>query len=240
MKRIPIALLVVGVMLAGGYARAQEPAQPAVPQQRPPETPQEGFERAQRLALERSARAQEEQRARNIAALNDKTPLQVQVTVSRYNGNTKISSMPYILTVNAAGSERKLGDAENSRLRMGSQVPVPTVMFRQAKEPDGGSPAQPAAIQSFNYQDIGTNIDCRARSMGDGRFELGISVEERSIFTDVKEPAVPVVQQAPVVRSFQTSQNLILRDGQSRQFTAATDRVSGEVVRIDVTLSVVK
>jgi hypothetical protein len=33
---------------------------------------------------------------------------------------------------------------------------------------------------------------------------------------------------------------LVLRDGQSRQFTAATDRVSGAVVRIEVTLKVAK
>jgi hypothetical protein len=34
--------------------------------------------------------------------------------------------------------------------------------------------------------------------------------------------------------------NLVLRDGQTRQFTAATDRVTGEVVKVDVTLRVVK
>jgi hypothetical protein len=44
----------------------------------------------------------------------------------------------------------------------------------------------------------------------------------------------------PVFRSFRSTNTLVLRDGQTRQFTAATDRVSGEVVRIDVTLNVVK
>jgi hypothetical protein len=33
---------------------------------------------------------------------------------------------------------------------------------------------------------------------------------------------------------------LVMKDGQTREFTAATDRVSGEVVRISVTLRVVK
>ena len=32
----------------------------------------------------------------------------------------------------------------------------------------------------------------------------------------------------------------MLKDGQSTQFSAATDKVSGEVVTIDVTLTVVK
>jgi hypothetical protein len=42
------------------------------------------------------------------------------------------------------------------------------------------------------------------------------------------------------LRTFQVSNSVVLRDGQTRQFTAATDRVSGEIVRIDVTLRVVK
>ena len=37
-----------------------------------------------------------------------------------------------------------------------------------------------------------------------------------------------------------TTTPIILRDGQSTQFTTATDKLTGEVVRVDVTLSVVK
>ena len=36
------------------------------------------------------------------------------------------------------------------------------------------------------------------------------------------------------------SADLVLRDGQTRQFTAAADRITGEVVKVDVTLKVVK
>jgi hypothetical protein len=185
-------------------------------------------------ARERAA----EMQAATIARLNDKTPLQVQVTVSRYTGDKKTSSMPYVLTVNAGASAVTLNNAENSRLRMGSQVPVPSPAFAPpVKQADGSERFQP--LRTYNYQEIGTNIDCRARSMGDGRFELGISVEEKSVFTDVKDAAVDGAS-IPVIRSFLTSQNLILRNGESRQFTAATDRVTGEVVRIDVMLTVVK
>jgi hypothetical protein len=51
---------------------------------------------------------------------------------------------------------------------------------------------------------------------------------------------MPLLRDMPVFRNFKTRTTLLLRDGQSRQFTAATDRVSGETVRIDVTLRVVK
>jgi hypothetical protein len=176
-------------------------------------------------------------RARNIATLNDKTPLQVQVVVSRYQGDKRISSMPYMLSVNAIGSNEPLSRGENSQLRMRGEVPVPTTSFApaDADKTDGLKP-----VASFNYRAIGTNIDCRARTMGDGRFELGVSVEDTSVFTDIEAAAVPGFGQMPVFRSFQASHTLILRDGESRQFTAATDRITGEVVRIDVTLTLVK
>ena len=44
----------------------------------------------------------------------------------------------------------------------------------------------------------------------------------------------------PVIRSFRASNNVVLRDGQTRQFTAAADRITGEVVKVDVTLRVAK
>ena len=42
----------------------------------------------------------------------------------------------------------------------------------------------------------------------------------------------------PVFRSFGSSNTLVLRDGQSRQYTAAADRVTGESIRVDVALTV--
>jgi hypothetical protein len=44
----------------------------------------------------------------------------------------------------------------------------------------------------------------------------------------------------PSVRKFQSTFNLLLKDGQTATHTAATDPVSGEVLRIDVTLTVLK
>lgn len=44
----------------------------------------------------------------------------------------------------------------------------------------------------------------------------------------------------PVLRNFKSSSSMILRDGQTGQYLAATDPVGGEVLKIDVTLNVVK
>ncbi len=37
-----------------------------------------------------------------------------------------------------------------------------------------------------------------------------------------------------------TENLLVLRDGQSRQYSTATDRLSGESIRVDVTLTVLE
>ena len=42
----------------------------------------------------------------------------------------------------------------------------------------------------------------------------------------------------PVFRSFQSNNALALRDGQSQQYVAAADPVTGETIRVDVTLTV--
>jgi hypothetical protein len=186
---------------------------------------------------EEAARKQQEADAAKAAAvaksqarqddLQRLVPLSVDVTVARYQGEKKISSMPYVMAVNA----NKLGSAGPALLRMGAKVPVPTIPGAA-----GGVGPMPAPV---NYQDIGTNIDCTAKVV-DGGYELRISVSDTSVYTNIKDNATPTVGDMPVFRSFQSTNTLVLNDGQSREFTAATDRVSGEVIRIGVTLRVAK
>jgi hypothetical protein len=51
---------------------------------------------------------------------------------------------------------------------------------------------------------------------------------------------VPKTNEAPAFQSFNLSDSLILKDGQSSELLAATDKVTGEVTKIDVTLTVIK
>jgi hypothetical protein len=149
-------------------------------------------------------------------------PLDVQVMVNRYQGDKRVSSLPYTLAVNA-------NDRTISSIRMGARVPV-----------SRGATA-PAGLPPVEYQSIGTNIDCFARTMDDGRFQVNLVIEDSSIYENVPGAVQPGTdEKAPVFRSFKSTNTLVLRDGQTRQFTAATDRVNGEVVRIEVTLRIVK
>lgn len=167
-------------------------------------------------------------------------PLKVTVVVSRYQGEKKVSSLPYTLLVNA--NDAVLGTMGNmigpemrvARLRTGASVPVPSMA--QPKE----SPVQ-GPVGPVQYKPIGTNIDCSARSTDDGRFRLDISIEDSSVYSEGQSAqGVPKFDGVPSFRSFQTSNALILKDGQSSEFTAAADRITGDVTKVVVTVTVVK
>jgi hypothetical protein len=176
------------------------------------------------LAAVAPARAQEPA-PREVTAI----PLEVEVTISRYQADKKVSSVPYLLAVNAGRGE--------TSLNMGAEVPVPTTAIVASAA--GDKPAAP--FRSFNYRPIGTRITANASPMSDGRFELFLGIDESSLATTgAAGTAEPVMPETPIFRNFQTRNTLLLRDGQTRQYTAATDRVTGEVVRVDVTLRVAK
>jgi hypothetical protein len=103
-------------------------------------------------------------------------------------------------------------DPNGINLRIGSEIPVPG---------ENGS---------VRHLMVGTIIDCLATSMDDGRFTLEVRIQDSSIMERRN------AEVAPTLRTFATSNLVVLRDGQSTQFLSAADKLSGEVVRVDVTL----
>jgi hypothetical protein len=164
-------------------------------------------------------------------------PLKIQVVISRYQGEKKISSLPYTLSVNSTSTNpADIMNGSHASLRMGAKVPV-TMMATPAV--DGKPIPGVATAGPFQYQDVGTNIDCYVWPMDEGRFRVAITVDDSSVYADDKEPA-GATKGSPTFRSFRASDSIILKDGGTAQFTTATDKVSGEVVKVDVTLTVVK
>ena len=150
------------------------------------------------------------------------TPLKVQVVIGRYQGEKKISSMPYTLT---------LRGNDHANLRMGARIPVMMLMMSNVpKEAPTGGPIQ--------YQDVGTNIDCASTMLEDGRFQLLVTVDDSSVYSDEPQGAAP--KSNPSFRSLRASNTMVLKNGETGQFTTATDKVTGETVRVDVTLTVLK
>jgi hypothetical protein len=148
--------------------------------------------------------------------------LRVQIVISRYQGEKKVASLPYTLVVTTGGGR--------ARMRMGVDTPVPVTIF-PSSEGD-----KPSLKTSFQYKTVGTNIDCGAFVRPEGRYQLTIGVENSSALTG----AGASIEGAPLFRRFETNLDPLLRDGESVQTIASTDPVTGEVVKIDVTMNVVK
>ncbi len=158
------------------------------------------------------------------------TPLKLQIVLSRSHGEKKISSMPYTLSI-ASGAT-----PTSANLRMGAKIPIASAVGPEPTGPEAKS-AHPLSV--FNYQDVGTNIDCNALTLDNGRFRVQIIVDDSSVYPE--EDGKPGGSSGhPSFRSFRATNSMVLRDGQSAQFTAATDKLTGETVRVDVTLTVVK
>lgn len=149
--------------------------------------------------------------------------LKVSLVLSRYQGDKKLTSMPYTLSVIVN---------DRASLRMGTQIPVPGV------GKDG------EASKSYSYKDVGTNIDCLATSPHDGTYKLTLTVSDSSVYyPDQTEPvarSIVASTGAPAFRSFMATFSILLRDGQTTQYTTATDQMTGQVLKIDATLNVQK
>ena len=130
-----------------------------------------------------------------------------------------------------------VGGGGVAQLRMGADVPVPSIVAPK-DNPAGPAGPMPGPV---NYRTSGRVSTATRRRMKDGAFQLRISVEDTSVVHKCQDKATPGPRpEMPVFRKFSSTNMLVMKDGQTREFTAATDRVSGEVVRIAVTLRVVK
>jgi hypothetical protein len=161
--------------------------------------------------------------AEETATASPATPLRIQVTISRFEGERKVAAMPYSLLVNA-------GDRDNRvALRIGVAVPIVNV------GKDG---------QTVTVHDIGTNMDCSATPADAGRFRITLALNYSSVYESDQRhlQATPprAGDSAQLVRSFTSSFSLLLRNGETGQSLAVTDPVTGEVMKVDVSLTVLK
>ena len=156
--------------------------------------------------------------------------LKLQVTVSRYMGTNRVSSQPYLLS---------LVPNESGNIRLGVEVPVPAAYTTPTTTGNASTAAN--TQPSYTMQQVGTQIDCNATLQPDGRYKLRLTVTERSAL-----PAAQATEQGarvanvPSFRNVSFGSTIYLGDGQTTQFSSATDKTSGETFKVDVSLAIEK
>lgn len=158
-------------------------------------------------------------------AEESRTHLRLDILLSEYDGSKEVDSLPYTLFLESAHN-----GARNRAVRMGLKIPIVV--------------ANSGSTQQITYQDIGTDIDARATTIDYGSYDLDMNIDRSSVYsanqgTD-QTGKIPQVGGSPVVRSFRSSFDLGLRDGQTAQGPSATDPFNGHVLKISVTLHVLK
>ena len=159
------------------------------------------------------------------AQARPRIPLKVTVVISRFQGekaDKRVGSLPFTLLVNT--------NDDGTQLNMRTEVAVPTSTLGTTKE--GAS----APMTTFQYKPLGTSISCSAGIAEGGRYLLRLGISDSQIFVDpTAAKGLP-----PANQQFSSQASLLLRDGETVQYTTASDKSSGEVIKVDVTLNVVK
>jgi hypothetical protein len=152
------------------------------------------------------------------------TPIKVQIVFTEYDGDKKVSSMPYTFTVI---TDEKMGGNYSTSLRTGIRVPIET---------DGKD-------QKTTYLDVGSSIDCGIKNEEDGRYHVYLIFDRSALYPNKSSEGERLVAEPnglPLVRQFRASENLILKDGQTSENLLSTDPLNGHTLRVSVTINVQK
>jgi len=158
------------------------------------------------------------------------TSIKLQIVFAEFDGDKKVKSLPYVMYMSAPNAaDVKAGW---DKMRIGSRIPVYT------------------GNNQMQYQDIGTNIDARSAYAEDGRLLLQLDFERSWVEGDVSVPVTKTDAASsdtasghfrePIIRAFRSELSLKLREGQPVESTVATDPISGKVVKVEISFTVVK
>lgn len=165
-------------------------------------------------------------------------PVQVDVVLTRLQGQKVTSSMPFVLMANAMPRQ---GSATS--IRMGVDVPVGTSTSNvtQTSGATGSSPRATATAKvATEFRNVGTDIDAIVTRTSETKFAVSLNIRDSSIFTSDQTKMPNTLVDPTAFRTFSASNTLDMLDGQTRLFGIATDKITGETLRIEVKLTVLK
>lgn len=198
MKKLVYMFMLGALLLCGQPASGQEK-----PQEKAPEKPK---------AVERTKPA---------------IPVKVQIVFTEFDGDKKISSLPYSF-ISSAHDIFSYGNWASTSIRSGVRIPVET---------DGKD-------QKTTYLDVGSNIDCRILAEDDGHFALNLVFDRSAIYpggtSGEEKLEVNRPNGQPLIRSFRTNESFLLKDGQTSESVASTDPLTGHILRLSVTINVLR
>jgi len=172
------------------------------------------------------------------------TPVKILVVISEFEGAKKIASLPYTLYTLTAGPARPFSPVGGPResMRYQLRIPIVTGSFQAGI----GTGKEPLVNTQWTYQDVGTDIDYAAFTVGADSYELAFTVDRSwasvpgSSGQETTSEHVSLSTVQPMLPHFRNSFVVVLKNGQTVEGAAATDPVTGHVLKVDVTLTALK
>lgn len=147
------------------------------------------------------------------------TPVTLQVLLTRWQGDTKVASLPYTLTATTKG--------RRAWVRHGLQVPLKY----EGKETPG----------NVVYKSLGVSLDCTVDPPSAERFLVKCSIGLSSLYAPAGAGAKATTDVLPpLLNNLDVDTSFVLRDGQTAQYASSVDPSTGEVLKAEVTLTVAK
>lgn len=164
--------------------------------------------------------------------------VQVDVVLTRWQGEKKISSLPFVLI--ATASPR---GGNSTSIRMGVDVPIGT-STSSATQTSGAQTQSPRAVETTKsevvFRNVGTDIDTQLTRTDETTFSVYLNIRDSSIFSSDASKPLTAVADPTAFRTFNASNSLPMKDGQTRLFGLGTDKITGETMRVEVKLTVLK
>lgn len=164
--------------------------------------------------------------------------VQVDVVLTRWQGEKKISSLPFVLIATASTQ-----GGNSTSIRMGVDVPIGT-STSSATQTSGAQTQSPRAVETTKsetvFRNVGTDIDTRLTRTDETSFSVYLNIRDSSIFSSDASKALTALADPTAFRTFNASNSLPMKDGQTRLFGLGTDKITGETMRVEVKLTVLK
>jgi hypothetical protein len=167
------------------------------------------------LAAGPAARAQEAPAKAPEAVKPAGKRLRVQFQETRLRGESTTATRSYTLLLHAEAEGARAFVGHQARITVAGQ-PAPTTLFKNA----------------------GVETRARVEARPDGRYRLAAKYERSSVLGAGGRESAPVpVSDNPILQVVRGESTVVLREGETVPFASAVDAVTGEVVRVDLTVT---
>jgi hypothetical protein len=175
-------------------------------------------------------------------------PAKIDIVLERYQADKKVSSLPFSLWV--TGGVVGVGGTSRGSLRIGVDVPIGSSTQTTGSNNANSTRSDTKSVPE--YRNVGTSIDCYLQSPEDGKYDLHVNLNDTSLYDPSADRRAALVargltapgsMRAPdpsAFRTFSFENTMRMRDGQTAEYVNATDKITGEVVKALVTMTLAK